>query len=247
MDTKSPLKVLVIDDEPATLTMFRLYLAAYGYEVLTAENGETGVDLVKEHRPDIVFTDLKMPGMDGFDVLKQVKLIVPETEVIVITGHGDMDLVVQALNLNASDFINKPIKRSALEGALKRASEKLLNPFPETGTVSFYRDHKVGRIRVEGTLSRKNRDQLMTCCQQAIQKADIPVLFHFMENAAVDGSGIAILINCLSLFRKNNQKVTVLGLSENFKEIFEMVGIARFASLYDNEPDALEAIATETS
>ena len=79
--------VLVIDDEAATLTMFRLFLNAYGYSVLTAENGETGLRLVREHHPGIVFTDLKIPGMDGFEVLRQVKKTAPETEVLVITGH----------------------------------------------------------------------------------------------------------------------------------------------------------------
>ncbi|MDX2452861.1 response regulator [Desulfosarcina sp.] len=65
--------VLVIDDEAATLTMFRLFLNAYRYSVLTAENGETGLRLVREHHPGIVFTDLKIPGMDGFEVLRQIK------------------------------------------------------------------------------------------------------------------------------------------------------------------------------
>jgi YesN/AraC family two-component response regulator len=105
--------------------MFRLFLNAYGYSVLTAENGETGLRLVREHHPGIVFTDLKMPGMDGFDVLKQIKKTAPETEVVVITGHGDMDHVVRALNLDATDFINKPIGRSALDAALKRAEARL--------------------------------------------------------------------------------------------------------------------------
>ena len=77
--------VLVIDDETATLTMFRLFLNAYGYTVMIAEDGNTGLGLVREHRPDIVFTDLKMPGTDGFEVLKQIKKMAPRTEVIVIT------------------------------------------------------------------------------------------------------------------------------------------------------------------
>ena len=63
-----------------------------------------------------------------------------------------------------------------------------------------------------------------------------------MDNAAVDGSGIADLIDCLSMIRKNDQKVAVLGLSENFKVIFEMVGISLFAALYDGEQEALAAL-----
>jgi len=234
--------VLVIDDEIATLTMFRLFLSAYGYDVLVAEDGESGLAQVREHQPGIVFTDLKMPGMDGFEVLKQIKHMAPRTEVIVITGHGDMDLVVQALNLDATDFINKPIKRSSLDAALRRACERLQRPLPKIGTIEFRHDQGVSRIRTEGTLRRQNRDRLMECCQQARDQADAPILFEFMDNAAVDGRGIAELINCLSVIRQNGQAVGIVGLSENFRAIFEMVGVARFATLYDTEAEAISAL-----
>ena len=72
-------KILVIDDEKPTLMMFRLTLAAYGYEVLTAENGQEGLDVFRRERPDIVLTDIKMPGMSGIDVLKQIKSVDPAT------------------------------------------------------------------------------------------------------------------------------------------------------------------------
>ena len=247
MATESGRKVLVIDDEPATLTMFRLFLTAYGYEVLVAEAGESGLSLARENQPDIIFTDLKMPGIDGFEVLKQAKKLVPRAEVIVITGHGDMDLAVRALNLDATDFINKPIKRTALEAALKRAQDRLQRPLPESGTLTFLHDRGLGRIRIEGTLRRENRDQLLECCRQAKAHPGTVVLFHFMDNAAVDGPGIAELINCLADFKKNDQRAAVLGLSENFKVIFEMVGIARFATLYDTEAEALAALVDSRS
>ncbi len=237
MTDSSAYKVLVIDDETATLTMFRLFLTAYGSQVFVAEDGERGLDLVREHRPDIVFTDIKMPKMDGFQVLKEVKRIAPQTEVIVITGHGDMDLVVQALNLNATDFINKPIKRTALDAALRRACDRIERPLPETGDVSFAMEPGAARIQINGTLRRENRDRLLDCCRQAREHNDALVLFQFMDNAAVDGPGIAELINCLSAIRKNDQDVAVLGLSENFKVIFEMVGVPRLASLFDSEAD----------
>ena len=118
-------KVLIIDDEKPTLTMFRLFLEAYGFEVLTAENGEEGIMVFEKEKPCIVFTDIKMPGMDGFEVLKQIKISAPEAVVIVITGHGDKELAQKALDLEATDFINKPIQKEALDAALARAKEKL--------------------------------------------------------------------------------------------------------------------------
>jgi len=117
--------ILVIDDEKPTLSMFGLFLGAYGYEVFTAENGPEGIELFKKERPPIVLTDIKMPGMDGLTVLKEIKKIDPKTEVIVITGHGDMELAKQALDSDAAGFINKPIKKEALDQALNNARERL--------------------------------------------------------------------------------------------------------------------------
>jgi len=81
-------KILVIDDEKATLAMFRLFLEAYGYVVLTAENGTQGLEIFSKEKPDLVITDIKMPGIDGLTVLQRIKDIDPKAGVIVITGHG---------------------------------------------------------------------------------------------------------------------------------------------------------------
>jgi YesN/AraC family two-component response regulator len=118
-------KILVIDDEKATLSMFRLFLDAYGYTVYTAENGTEGLAIFKKEKPEIVLTDIKMPGIDGLAILRQIKAIDPNAAVIVITGHGDTALAEQAIALDAADFINKPIKRQALDAALEKAKKKL--------------------------------------------------------------------------------------------------------------------------
>ena len=118
-------KVLIIDDEKPTLSMFQLFLEAYGFEVLTAESGEEGIPVFEREKPDIVFTDIKMPGMDGFEVVRRIKALAPHAVVIVTTGHGDKDLAKKALDLNATDFINKPIQKEALDAALAKAQELL--------------------------------------------------------------------------------------------------------------------------
>jgi YesN/AraC family two-component response regulator len=119
------LKALIIDDEQSTLFMFNLFLEAYGYEVITAENAAAGIEIFKKERPSIVFTDIKMPGMDGLDALKMLKSIDPAVQVIVMTGHGDQDLMKQAMEFKASAFLNKPIERAALEKVLKKAVDNL--------------------------------------------------------------------------------------------------------------------------
>ncbi|MGM0642444.1 MAG: response regulator, partial [Thermodesulfobacteriota bacterium] len=119
------MKVLVIDDEKPTLSMFRLFLSAYGYTVFIAEDGEEGIRVFEKQEPEIVFTDLKMPGMDGLEVLKKIREKKIGSEVIIITGHGDIDKAIQALDFDASDFINKPVEKAALDAALKRAHARI--------------------------------------------------------------------------------------------------------------------------
>ncbi len=112
--------ILVIDDETSILNMFRLYLGFHGHNVLTAENGRIGLEVFKKESPSVVFLDIRMPGIDGFEVLKQIKQISPETDVIMITGHGDKELADKASKLHADDFINKPFQNETLEEALER-------------------------------------------------------------------------------------------------------------------------------
>jgi len=118
-------QILIIDDEKPTLQMLKLYLEVCGHEVLTAENESNGITVFTTHRPPIVLTDIKMPGKDGFAVLRQIKSLAPETRVIVITGHGDRDLARQAFDLDACAFFNKPLDTEALEKEIKKIEASL--------------------------------------------------------------------------------------------------------------------------
>ncbi|MCF8082279.1 MAG: response regulator [Deltaproteobacteria bacterium] len=118
-------KVLVVDDEEGIRTLLRIFLSRKGFEVLTAENGNEGIEVFKRERPPIVITDIKMPGMDGLELLRQIRDLDPDTRVIVITGHGDMTSVIESLRLEVSDFICKPVKEEALLTAIRRAQEIL--------------------------------------------------------------------------------------------------------------------------
>ena len=118
-------KLLVIDDEASTRDLLKLSLESDGYTVFVAEDGPKGLEIFARENPPVVLTDIKMPGMDGIEVLKRVKEQSPDSEVIVITGHGEMNLAIQALQLEASDFINKPVSDESLSVALRRAEEKI--------------------------------------------------------------------------------------------------------------------------
>jgi signal transduction histidine kinase len=119
-------KILLVDDEADIREVLHLSLTDLGYEVLEAENGEEALRVFTEQRPPIVLTDIKMPHMDGIELLQKVKDHNPEAEVIMITGHGDMNLAIRSLKHEATDFITKPINVDVLEIALQRAREKII-------------------------------------------------------------------------------------------------------------------------
>ncbi len=116
--------IVLIDDEEDIREVMSLALTDAGYNVRTAADGEAGIRICTEAPPQIVITDIRMPGMDGIQVLKRIKHQLPDTEVIVATAFGEMELAIRALQLDASDFITKPIGSDNLFLALHRARER---------------------------------------------------------------------------------------------------------------------------
>jgi len=118
--------VLLVDDEEDIREVLEISLADIGFTVYSAEDGQAALKLFKEHNPPIVITDIKMPGIDGIELLRELKNENPDIEVIMITGHGDMDLAIRSLKHEATDFITKPINIDTLEVSLKRVHDKIL-------------------------------------------------------------------------------------------------------------------------
>ena len=119
-------KILLIDDEADIRDVLKLALEDFGYEVFTAQNAEEGLEIFKEQNPPVVFTDIKMPGMDGITLLNRIKSQSPDTEVVMITGHGDMNLAIKSFQEEAADFITKPINVDVLEKTLGQVHEKII-------------------------------------------------------------------------------------------------------------------------
>ena len=118
-------RVLLVDDEAGIRKVLKIYLQDLGYKVVTADNGKKAAKIIDGEFFDIVLTDIRMPGMDGISLLKHIKKNSPDTEVIMITGHGDFKLAIESLKLDAVDFISKPIDNDILEIALKRANDRI--------------------------------------------------------------------------------------------------------------------------
>lgn len=235
-------KILIIDDEKPTLSMFRLFLGAYGYKAFTADNGLEAIETFKREKPHIVFTDIKMPGMDGLSVLKAIKEIEPLTQVVVITGHGDMELAVKALNLDATDFLNKPVQRASLDAALKRAEERFKLGILTSCRVSGRSAGTVYLMDIFGNIRADAQSSLFDELAKMEESGGKGLVLCFDENFSINGEGIAAVMNLLSWCQLNGLPVAVSGVSENFKLIFEMVGITRLADLFDTEEEAVKAV-----
>jgi len=118
--------VLIVDDDPALLQALpeALQMRMTGLTVDTAQSGAVALDRITARDYDAIVTDIKIPGMDGLELLAEIRTHRPDTPTLMITGYGEHDLVVQALRAGAYDFIRKPIDRDYFVGSLRRAIEK---------------------------------------------------------------------------------------------------------------------------
>ena len=117
-------RIVVIDDEVNAAAALEKLLQEDGYEVAAANDARTGLSLLERTDPDIVLTDLRMPGMDGLELLAKVKQIRPETMVILMTAYGTVKTAVRAMKLGAEDYLAKPIDFEELEIILQKVLEK---------------------------------------------------------------------------------------------------------------------------
>ncbi|WP_321329823.1 response regulator [uncultured Ilyobacter sp.] len=119
------IRVLLVEDDNMARKRLKRVIEKEGYEVIAAHDGLEGLELFKSERPDVVITDVKMPKIDGIEVMHRIKEMSKTTEVILITGHGDIDMAIVALRDGALDYIKKPIDIDQLIVSLGRAKEKV--------------------------------------------------------------------------------------------------------------------------
>jgi DNA-binding NtrC family response regulator len=117
-------RIVVIDDEVNAAAALETLLKEDGYDVARAHDARGGLQLLEKHAPDIVLTDLRMPGMDGLELLARIKEIRPETMVILMTAYGTVKTAVKAMKLGAEDYLGKPIDVEELEVVLQKTLER---------------------------------------------------------------------------------------------------------------------------
>ncbi|MBP1596906.1 MAG: Glycine cleavage H-protein [Acidobacteria bacterium] len=121
VDVAKPLaRILAVDDEPIVLDSFRKILVTAGYAIDTVESGREALGLVQRNKYDFVFTDLRMPEMDGLDVVKGVHHFSPETDIVVITGYATIESAVGAMKYGAVDYVQKPFTEDELADFTKK-------------------------------------------------------------------------------------------------------------------------------
>lgn len=119
--------ILLVDDEPDICAEMSIFLSKKGYDVIVANNGKDALELFRFRKPILVITDFKMPGMDGIELLRKIKLINRDIHVILMSGVADIKTTVTAMKADAFDFVAKPVDLKKLEQAIKIAIQRALD------------------------------------------------------------------------------------------------------------------------
>jgi DNA-binding NtrC family response regulator len=124
--TSSVIRVLIIDDEKSFTEELNEFLKKSGYECYEANTGQEGLNILLNQEIDLLVLDVLLPGMNGLDILREVKVKYPDIEVIVVSGHGNMDTVIKAMRLGALDYLRKPFRHADIQIAIERTQKFLL-------------------------------------------------------------------------------------------------------------------------
>src|SRR5213596_4361545 len=120
--TQQP-SILVVDDEMGMLDVLRILLKGEGFDVTTAQGGKAGLEALKGNPPDIVLTDIKMPGVSGTEILAAVREQDPETPVVLMTAQASLQSAIQAVNQGAFHYVQKPFSNDEIIALCRRAAE----------------------------------------------------------------------------------------------------------------------------
>lgn len=145
------MKILIIDDERSIRNSLKEILADEGYDVDVAENGAQGCSMVEKEKYSVIFCDIKMPEMDGMEVLDRFAAMGIDAAVVMISGHGDIDTAVECIKKGAFDFIQKPLDLNRILITIKNATEK----------VSLVKETKILKKKVYGQEMIGNSEALV--------------------------------------------------------------------------------------
>jgi DNA-binding NtrC family response regulator len=174
--------VLIIEDEAILAKNIRTYLARHGFEARVAESAEAGLTALDEFSPDVVLVDYNLPGMNGLELLAELKRRDPGAILVMLTGHGSVQVAVEAMKLGAADFLGKPIALDELRLVL----ERVLSQRRIEGALAYYRERQAetsGVARLLGTsapmVALKQKISQLIQAEQGMREGAAPaVLIH---------------------------------------------------------------------
>ena len=113
-------KILIVDDQFGIRILLNEVLQKEGYETFQAANGLQALEILNDHVPDLVLLDMKIPGMDGIEILKRMKVLQPDIKVIIMTAYGELDMIQEAMDLGAITHFAKPFDIDDIRQAVKK-------------------------------------------------------------------------------------------------------------------------------
>ena len=157
-------RILLIDDDQALLRITGRYLTRMGYDVITQDTGKGGVEEFRRSSPDVVLLDFKLPDINGFEVLQEIKPL--GATVVMLTGEGDVERAVQAMQLGAENFLTKPVEMAHLVISLERALDKVrLRCQVELLKSRATPDEDLSALGVSNTMQQLSDElKVATCC-----------------------------------------------------------------------------------
>lgn len=179
--TEEKYKVLVVDDEEPIRRLLSKELATPERHVLVAENGADAMSMAVDYWFDVILLDLRLPDVNGLELLIEIKELVPHTEVVMITGHGDVDSAVEAMKLGAYDFIRKPFNLDQMEMVVEKAHQRVV--LARENTILRHNSSDVAPVRMIGN-SKAIRD--IRFLIEKVAPASIPVLITGESGAGKD-------------------------------------------------------------